>query len=99
MVPKFALPQSLPQFRELFEQLASGDSLQILNNISNRELGWSSHETMHMIALTTFKKLDSEPLILGNLQYKLFKIGFDFCRKYFTAILDRPYHMVINIAH
>ena len=99
MVPKLALPQFLSQIRVLLKQLASGDSLQIFDNIRDRKLGRSGNETVDMVTFAAFKKPNRKALVIRNLLNKLFKIGLNFGCKNLTAVLDRPYHMVINIAH
>jgi hypothetical protein len=52
-----------------------------------------------MITFTAFKQMNSKALICSNLLYKLFQKEFHIFGKDLSAILHRPYHMVIDITH
>ena len=52
-----------------------------------------------MVAFSGFKKMDGKAFILSDLENKGLQVFFNFSCKDLPALLDRPYHMVIDIIH
>jgi len=52
-----------------------------------------------MVAFTAFKQMNSKAFICSDLLDKIFEIEFHIFGKDLSAVLHRPYHMVIDITN
>ncbi len=99
MVPELTFPQGSAQLWVFHKQLASGDAFQVFDYIRYGQLRRSCNETMYMIRFADLAEFYGKAFLGCDLIDHCFEISFDLCGQDLTAILDRPYHMVVYIAH